>query len=85
MKQRLGNSEEVILHMTTCWVDPLHIGGTKDCVFYDCCEITLFTVGEGPHLLAIMEQTMDFDQTKCAMFFHGHNNEFIMIQNCLIN
>ena len=71
--------------MATYWVDPLHTAGARDCVFYDCYEIMLFTVGEGPHLLAIVEQTMDFDQTKCAMFFQGHNSEFIMIQNCLIN
>ena len=65
--------------MATCWVDPVHIGGTGDCVFHDCYEIMLFTVGEGSHFSAIVEQTMDFDQTKCAMFFQGHNNEFIMI------
>ena len=35
MKQRQGNLEEVILHMATCWVDLSHIGGTRDCIFYD--------------------------------------------------
>ena len=79
MKLRWDNSKEVILHMATCWVDPMHIGRARDCVFMTY-EITLFIVGEGPHLLAIVEQTMDFDQTICAMFFQGNNNEFIIIQ-----
>ena len=52
---------------------------TGDCVFCDCYEIMLVTIGEGPHFSAIVEQTMDFDQTRCAMFFQEHNNEFIMI------
>ena len=42
-------------------------------VFFMTYEIMLFTVGEGPHFSAIVEQTMDFDQTKCAMFFQGYD------------
>ena len=75
----MGNSEQVIVHMATCWLTQCIYVALGIVFFYDCYEITLVTVGEGPHFSAIVEQTMDFDQTKCAMFFQGHNNEFIMI------
>ena len=53
MKWRWSNLGQVILHMATCWVDPMHIDGARDCGFFpDCYKITFFINGEGPYLLS---------------------------------
>ena len=61
--------------MATCLVYSIHIGGAKDCVFYDCYEITLFINGEGPHLLSIVKQTMNSTETDFEGFCQGHMDE----------
>ena len=75
LKQRWGNSEQPILHMAACWVDPMNIGGASDCVFNDCYGITLFINEEGPHLLTIVKQTMNSIQSEFGGFFQGHMDE----------
>ena len=46
-KQRQGNSEQVVLHMATCWVDPMHIGGAGDCVFMTVMKLCFLQLGRG--------------------------------------
>ena len=46
-KIKMGDLEQLVLHMVTRWVDPMHIGGARDCVFMTVMKLCFLQLGRG--------------------------------------
>ena len=46
--------------MAPCWVDPMHVDGSRDHVLCVRFKFMLFAEGRGPHLLSNVKQTEHF-------------------------